>query len=75
MSIEPLDPVDPPSVIDGPWWSSTASPVSRMEPVHTLAPAERDPRAEALNIAQHGTAFIPTPVMPSWQELRRRRGR
>lgn len=75
MSIEPLESVDPPSVIDGPWWSSTAGPVTRLEMVDTLAPAELDPRAAALNIAQHGTAFIPTPVMPSWQELRRRRSR
>lgn len=75
MSIEPLEPVAPPSVIDGPWWSSTLEPVGRMELVDTLAPAERDPRAEALNIAQHGTAFIPTPVMASWQDLRRRRMR
>lgn len=75
MSIEPLDSVEPPSVIDGPWWSNRLEPVARMEPVHTLAPAERDPRAEALNIAQHGTSFIPTPVTPSWQDLRRRRMR
>jgi hypothetical protein len=75
MSIEPIDPVNPPSVIDGPWWTSTIEPVARMELVQTIAPAERDPRAEALNIAQHGTAFISTPVLPSWQDLRRRRAR
>ncbi len=73
MSIEPIDGIEPASVVDGPWWPSAVRSVSRTEEIMAAMPAERDFRAEALGIAQHGTAFIPTPVMPSWQDLRRKR--
>ena len=83
MSIEPIEPigsserVEPPSVVDGPWWPSTVDAVGATDSAQApQAPlAVRDPRADALNIAQHATAFIPAPVLPTWDDLQRRRRR
>lgn len=68
MGIDPLEPIDrldPPHVLDGPWWSGTVSRVmgERVELGNAITPLDRDPRAEALGIAQHATAFIPTPLV------------
>jgi hypothetical protein len=75
MSIEPLEPVEPPSVVDGPWWTTAVDPVPLTEAVQVMTPLDRDPRAEALNIAQHATAYIPAPLIPSIADLRRSRRR
>ena len=78
MSIEPIEPtsaVEPPHVLDGPWWSGAVAPLQRVEAPMMVTAVDRDPRAEALGIAQHATAFIPAPVVVDPMLAMRRRRR
>lgn len=75
MTIEPIGAVsrvEASSPVER-WWSiEQIPPVGALDSAHPVeAPLERDARAEALQIAQHATAFIPVPLMHSPPSRRR----
>ena len=77
MSYDPIEPsgsvdrVEPAAPIEPSWAATAIDPVGGIGPLEPIAAPEgpqspqapqRDARAEALNIAQHATVFIPAPL-------------